>query len=71
MIIRPNNMTPEEVQKQIASTAKMKRGFNQTPKDISDNFNLNQAMAKGNQNNKPDMSLNKKIQAMKNVSKFK
>lgn len=68
MIIR-NNMTSNDVQKQIASMSKFKRGFNQTPKSINGNFN--KVSSKGNPNNSVDIDLNKKIQAMRNISRFK
>lgn len=67
MIIR-NNMTPSDVQKQVASMSKFKRGFNQTPKNLNDNFN--KMVAKNNQDNKPNNDLNKKMQAMRNVQRL-
>lgn len=68
MIIR-KNMSSEDVQKQVASTAKFQRGFNQTPKSMNDNFN--KCDAKNNPNNMPDMDLNKKMQALKNANRLK
>ena len=68
MIIR-KNMTASDVQKQVASTAKFQRGFNQTPKSMNDNFN--KMAAKNNSSNMPDMDLNKKIQSLKNASRLK
>ena len=67
MIIR-NNMTPSDVQKQVASMSKFNRGFNQTPKNINDNFN--KVVSKNNSSNTPDMDLNKKMQAMRNIQKL-
>jgi len=68
MIIR-NNMTPEDVQKRVASMSKFKRGFNQVPKNINEDFN--KMVSKNNPNNIPDMDLNKKIQALKSVNRLK
>jgi len=67
MIIR-NNMTPKDVQKQVNSMSKFKRGFNQTPDNINNNFgNLS---SKDKSNNMPDMDLNKRVQALKNISRL-
>ena len=57
MIIR-KNMTPEDVQKRVASMSKFKRDFNKM-------------VSKNNPNNIPDMDLNKKIQALKSVNRLK
>ena len=37
MIIRPNNMTSQDFQKQVNLVTKMKRGFNQNIGDIKSN----------------------------------
>lgn len=68
MIIR-KNMTPEDVQKQVASISKFKRGFNQETQNMNQDFN--KVTAKNNPNNMPDMDLNKKMQALKNVNRLK
>lgn len=68
MIIR-KNMTSSDVQKQVASMSKFKRGFNQETKNINENFN--KMAAKNNSSNMPDMDLNKKIQSLKNASRLK
>lgn len=68
MIIR-KNMTSSDVQKQVASMSKFKRGFNQETKNINENFN--KMAAKNNSSNIPDMDLNKKIQSLKNASRLK
>ncbi len=68
MIIR-KNMTPDDVQKQVSSISKFKRGFNQIPNDMNENFN--QVTAKNNLSNKPNMDLNKKMQALKNATRLK
>ncbi len=68
MIIR-NNMTPGDVQKQVESMSKFKRGFNQTPRDMNENFN--KMAVKNTSNNMPDMDLNKKMQALRNSSGLK
>ena len=42
MIIRPNNMTSQDFQKQVNLITKMKRGFNQNISDIkSNNMTIN------------------------------
>jgi len=68
MIIR-KNMTPSDVQKQVASISKFKRGFNHTPGSMNENYN--KVTAKNNPSNTPDMELNKKIRALKNTSRLK
>ncbi len=71
MIIRPNNMTPDEFQRQVNNMTKMKRGFNQTPQGIREktiDINHKQnpdAMLKGS------AQLRDKMSAFKNVPKEK
>ncbi len=67
MIIR-KNMTPSDVQKQVSSMSKFKRGFNQTANNIHENA--------VNKNNEPLNSgvaagkdFNKKMQSLRNVSR--
>lgn len=70
MIIRNNGMSPEEFQKQVDSMTKMKRGFNQSPKDLQDGTNLNPMKPK-NPNSSMDsaIDLRKKISNMKSGSR--
>ncbi len=48
MIIRPNNMTPNDFQRQVNNMTKMKRGFNQVPQELKQ-------MVNGNRQNNTDM----------------
>ncbi len=68
MIIR-KNMTPNDVQKQVDSMSKFKRGFNQMPKNISDNaFNKNNGPVNSGVDAGKDF--NKKMQSLRNISRL-